>query len=108
MARGHRRHEDAPGKREWDKCMNDADIERMVIGVIAKVSGFFPESLAGAADHDLVADLGLDSLKVMTAWAEVEKEMGFELGELGAQQPLTIRAISAHVRAGLNNKEQGA
>ena len=84
--------------------MNKQDIKIIIMECAAKVSGFSTDSLNDHPDDALMADLGLDSIKIMEIWALIESRVGLDLGVIGAQQPATLRAVIEHVQAVLAAK----
>ena len=84
--------------------MNKQDITTIVLECAAEVSGFGADALKDHLDNALMADLGLDSIKIMEAWVLIENRVGLDLGVIGAQQPATLRAVIEHVQAVLAAK----
>ena len=78
--------------------MNKQDITNIVLECAAKASGFGADALKDHMDDALMADLGLDSIKIMEIWALIENRVGLDLGRIGAQQPASLRAVIDHVQ----------
>lgn len=68
--------------------MND---EKKLLNVIAKVSGV--EASHIRPDMDLVADLGMDSVKAMELLIELEDQLGIELAEEAQDGLTTVSAL---------------
>ena len=79
--------------------INTQDMTALVLACAAEVSGFGADALKDHMDDALMADLGLDSIKIMETWALIENRVGLDLGVIGAQQPATLRAVIEHVQA---------
>ena len=84
--------------------MYKPDIKNIVLECVAEVSGFGTDALKDHLDDALMADLGLDSIKIMEAWALIENRVSLDLGVIGDQQPATLHAVIEHVQAVLAAK----
>ena len=73
--------------------MDSKDIEGTVLDAFVEVSGFGRSILAEHQNDDLIGDLGLDSIKLMEAWAKIETACGIGLGELAITRPNSLRAV---------------
>ncbi len=77
--------------------MDKADILGAVVAAVAEATEFPADDLSAHLDADLVADLGVDSLKMMEVWVGVESRLGLDLGDVAAWQPSTIRSMSEFI-----------
>jgi acyl carrier protein len=84
--------------------MKEPEIATVVLECAAQVSGFGANALKKQLDADLMADLGLDSLKIMEIWALIENRLGLDLGVFDARQPATLRSVIEQVQAVAENK----
>lgn len=71
-----------------------ADIEAGVVEAVTKISR---RPVVPAPDHDLVADLGFDSLEVLELVAELEDRFGITVPEDQIPTSRTIAQVSAQV-----------
>ena len=71
-----------------------ADIEAGVIEAVTRISR---RPVAPAPEHDLVADLGFDSLEVLELVAELEDRFGITVSEDQIPAARTISQVVAHV-----------
>ncbi len=77
--------------------MDSIQITQAVLEIISQVTGYPLESLTTHAEDDLIADLGMDSYALLMAWQKIEERFNLDVGELAAQQLITIQAISEAV-----------
>ena len=77
--------------------MNRTDLQNIVLNAVSTATEFPTKDLIEYVDADLVADLGVDSLKMMDIWVDIEARLGIVLGDLAATQLSSIRSITEHL-----------
>ena len=77
--------------------MTQAKALDVVVRTVEHVSDVPACELQNRIDDDLVHDLGVDSIKMMRIWVEVEKQCGLEPGDLGFTQVATIAGLVEQV-----------
>jgi acyl carrier protein len=71
----------------------------VVVEIVERISDVPPAELRARADEGLVHDLGVDSIRMMRIWVEVEKRCGLEPGDLGFTQVATVNGLVEQVLA---------
>ena len=80
--------------------MDKEKILTIVVDVVAQVAEFPVEDLVNRFEDHLVTDLGVDSVKLIEIWVEIEYRLGLEIGAVGMSQAATIRSITEHILKG--------
>jgi acyl carrier protein len=71
-------------------------VSTIVFDVVSRVGELALDDLVQRSDADLVIDLGLDSIKLMQIWIEIERELSLQAGDIGISQASTSAAIIEH------------
>ena len=79
--------------------MTHAEVLDSVIEIVERVSEVPAAGLREGPDDGLVHDLGVDSIKMMRIWVEIEKRCGLKPGDLGFTQAATINGLVEQVLA---------
>jgi len=79
-------------------------VSRIVLEVIARVGELPLDDLRSRLGDDLVMDLGLDSIKLMQIWVEIERTLGLQAGDIGISQASTSAAIVEQTQRELDRR----
>ena len=80
----------------------------IVLEVIARVGELPLDDLLKRLDEDLVIDLGLDSIRLMQIWVEIERRLELQAGDIGISQASISAAIVEHTVLELERRAAGA
>ena len=83
------------------------EVSRVVLDVISRVAELPLDDIAQSTDKDLVIDLGLDSIKLMQIWVEIEQNLELQAGDIGISQASTASAITEHTVKELARRADG-
>jgi acyl carrier protein len=79
-------------------------VSRIVLEVIARVGELPLDDLRLRLSDDLVMDLGLDSIKLMQIWVEIERTLDLQAGDIGISQASTSAAIVEQTQQELDRR----